>query len=298
MRARITLLAFLLFGVAAGAEERLTVAAVMQQATAADWRRPDPHDTLYLSLPAGTVIMELAPAFAPKVIENIRTLARAGFYSQTAIVRTQENYVVQWGDPAAGTPDAVSLGAASPTVVPEFFRGLEGIEFTTLDSRDAYADTVGFVDGFPAASDGHRSWLAHCNGMLGVGRDTAPDSGNGAELYVVIGHAPRHLDRNVALIGRVLSGMEFLSTLPRGKGELGFYETDAEQVPIRWMRFGDQLPAADRVPLEVLRTDTPLFRRFVEARRHRVEDWFVDPGGRISICNVPIPVRVAGGAGD
>ena len=56
---------------------------------------------------------------------------------------------------------------------------------------------------------------------VGVGRDDWPDTGSGAELYVVIGQAPRQLDRNIVTVGRVLRGMELLSSLPRGTGAMG-----------------------------------------------------------------------------
>jgi peptidylprolyl isomerase len=121
----------------------------------------------------------------------------------------------------------------------------------------------------------------------------SPDSGNGAELYVVTGHSPRHLDRNVVLVGRVMQGMELLTTLPRGTGPLGFYESKDEQVAIESIRFASDLPEDQRVGLKVLRTDTETFRQLVEARRYRAEDWFVDPADNIGLCNVPIPVRAA-----
>jgi peptidylprolyl isomerase len=126
---------------------------------------------------------------------------------------------------------------------------------------------------------------------VGAGRDDAPGSGNGAELYVVIGHAPRHLDRNVTLLGRVLQGIEHLSTLPRGGAALGFYEQAAERVPIRSIRVAADLPEAERSAIEVLRTDTAAFRALIEARRFRREPWFTSPAGRIELCNVPLPVR-------
>ncbi len=160
-----------------------------------------------------------------------------------------------------------------------------------LESRDAYAEEVGFVDGFPVASDGKRAWLTHCYGMLGVGRDYAFNSGNGAELYVVTGHAPRHLDRNVTLIGRVLSGVETLSSLPRGTGFLGFYEDEKENVEISRIRFGDDIPESERAKLQILKTETRTFQNYVQSRTFRKESWFADPAGRIEICNVQVPTR-------
>ena len=267
--------------------------SVLEATDASDWRRPDPANTLYLQLDAGRVVFELAPHFAPRHIDNIRKLVAARYFDGVAIIRSQDNYVVQWGDPDVSGDDPRPLGAASAMLEPEFYRSAAGLPFTKIDSRDAYAEEVGFSDGFPAGRDGPdgRAWLAHCYGMLGVGRATSPRSGSGAELYVVTGHAPRHLDRNVTLVGRVIDGIEQLTTLPRGTGPLGFYEDPAEYVPVRSIRFGNELPPDARIDVELLRTDTDAFLELVEARRYRAEDWFVDPADRIGLCNVPLPSR-------
>jgi peptidylprolyl isomerase len=127
--------------------------------------------------------------------------------------------------------------------------------------------------------------------MVGAGRDNDVDSGGGTEIYVVIGQAPRHLDRNVTLFGRVLKGMELLAVLPRGSGALGFYEHPNERVPIKSLRLAADVPGAQRTELEVLRTDTATFTAYVAARRNRTEEWFKVPAGHVDVCNVPIPVR-------
>jgi len=127
---------------------------------------------------------------------------------------------------------------------------------------------------------------------VGAGRDNDVDSGGGTELYVVIGQAPRHLDRNVTLLGRVVQGMELLSVTPRGSGALGFYENPAQRIPIKSIRVAADVPAAQRTDLEVLRTDTPTFLAYVGARANRVEEWFKVPAGHVDVCNVPVPVRV------
>jgi peptidylprolyl isomerase len=152
---------------------------------------------------------------------------------------------------------------------------------------------VGFSGGFPAARDPRsgQAWLAHCYAMVGAGRGNEPESGNGTELYVVIGHAPRQLDRNIALVGRVVQGMELLSVLPRGTGSLGFYEQPSQHVPITSVRVAADVPEAEHSRLEVLRTDTATFAALVEARRNRRDDWYKVPAGYIDLCNVPLPVR-------
>lgn len=271
-----------------------TMAEVLAASKPADWRPLDPENTLYLELPAGRVVMELAPDFAPRHVANVRALARGRYFDGLAIVRVQDNYVVQWGDPEGNKP----VGEAHRTLAAEFTRPATGLEFTVLPDTDTYAAQTGFVDGFPAARDepDGTAWLAHCYGMLGAGRENEPDSGGGTELYVVIGHAPRHLDRNVTLFGRVVDGVELLSAQPRGTGPLGFYEKPAERVPIREVRIAADLPPEERTPLEVLRTDTPTFQALVESRRNRTDEWFEVPAGRIEVCNVPLPVRAAEGS--
>ncbi len=266
------------------------MAEVLAASSPADWRPLDLDRTLYVDLPTGRVIVELAPRFAPLHVAAIERLARAGYYDGLPILRVQENYVVQWADPQNRHP----LPPGQERVAPEFDSRLDpSLPFTRLPDGDVYAPQVGFSDGFPMArSTGQRrDWLAHCYGMVGVGRDTAADSGSGAELYVVIGHAPRHLDRNVALVGRVVKGMELLTSLPRGEGTMGFYTPAQRPSTIERIRVAADVPAAERTPLEALRTDTRTFAALIESRRNRPEEFFKVAAGKIDLCNVPLPVR-------
>jgi len=272
-----------------------TMAEILAASTPADWRPLDPESTLYLDLAAGRVVIELAPAFAPAHVANIKTLVREGFFDGLAINRAQDNYVVQWGDPDAEDAETRrAVRKAKRSLPAEFDRALAPIlPFTALPDGDVYAAETGWSGGFPAARDvkSGRAWLTHCYGMVGAGRDNDADSGSGADLYVVIGHAPRHLDRNVTLVGRVVQGIEILSVLPRGPAPMGFYDRPEQRVPIRAMRVAADVPAAERVALEVLRIDTPTFAALVESRRNRREEWYKHSAGRIEVCNVPLPVR-------
>lgn len=267
-----------------------TMADVLAASTPADWRALDPENTLYLQLASGRVVIELAPAFAPEHAANLRKLVRQGYFDGLAIIRSQDNFVVQWGDPDGKR----SLGAARATLPPEFaVAATPALPFTRLPDHDGYAPEVGFSGGFPAARDpaSGQAWLAHCYGMVGAGRGNDPESGSGAELYVVTGHAPRQLDRNIALVGRVAQGMERLSTLPRGSGPMGFHESPAQFVPILSVKVAADVPAAERSRLEVIRTDTATFAALIEARRNRRDDWYREPAGYIDLCNVPIVTR-------
>jgi len=269
-----------------------TTASVLAATTDADWRDVDPRHTLYMDLGEGArVVIELAPGFAPRHAANIQALVRAGWFDGALITRSQDNYVAQWGRPddiAAG-----ERGAALEQLPAEFDRALQGLAWTGLADGDVYAPQVGWVDGFPAARDPAtgRAWLAHCYGMVGAGRGMAADSSDGSQLYAVTGHSPRHLDRNITVVGRVLGGIEHLSSLPRGTGALGFYEEPAQRVGIARVVLAADLPESEREPWQVLRTDTASFAQLIQARRHRHEDWFIDPVGRVELCNVPLPVR-------
>ncbi|MGQ0531209.1 MAG: peptidylprolyl isomerase [Caulobacteraceae bacterium] len=262
---------------------------VLEQSPASDWRTVSQENLLYMQLTGGRVIIELAPEYAPNHAANIRALARAHYWDGAAIVRSQDNYVVQWGRDEG---DTTSMGEGRSALPPEFDRPRAGVQVTRLQDPDSYARETGFASGFPVASNGQRTWLAHCYGMVGAGRGDTADSGSGAELYVVIGQAPRHLDRNITVVGRVLQGMEVLSVMPRGAGQLGFYENPAQRTIIRSVRLGSELPASERVNLEAVRTDSQTFRDVIESRRFRRESWFLDPIGHINLCNVPLSVRV------
>lgn len=269
---------------------------ILDGSKAADWRNLDPMRTLYMDLDTGRVVIELAPEFAPAHVANIRALAKGGYWNGLSINRSQDNFVVQWGDPAEEEKDRKPVPkGAKPKLPAEFTRSNRNIPFTPLPDADGWARQVGFSDGFPIGLDtaDGTAWLAHCYGAVGAGRDVAADSSTGAELYVVIGQSPRQLDRNITTVGRVVQGMELLSVLPRGTGPLGFYEKPEQRVAIRSIRLAADLKPAERLKLQVLRTDTPLFTELVEARRNRRDDFYKRPAGHIDVCNVPLPVRTA-----
>lgn len=268
-----------------------SLADVIKASKPLDWRPLDPENTVYMDLPTGRVVIELAPGFAPNTAANIRALVREKYFDDLFIIRSQEGFVVQWGDPDEDNPKPFK---AARTIKAEFTAPVKSVgNFTRLKDGDVYAPQVGHVGGFPAARDPRsgQAWLVHCPAMVAVARDTGPDTGNGSQLYVVIGHAPRQLDRNLTVVGRVVSGMSLLSSQPRGTGALGFYEKPEQRMPLKLVRMAADVPEAERSRLEVMRTDSATYQAAVDAQRNRSGPWFKFSADKIDLCNAPIPVR-------
>ncbi|WP_010408703.1 peptidylprolyl isomerase [Citromicrobium sp. JLT1363] len=321
---------------------------IVNAASQDEWVIIDPEDLVVMTLPPledGTerkVVMQLiGEPFSQGWVENIRTLARARYWDGSAILRVQDNYVVQWGQPdpdmgveakpvPAGlkvmdegdyTADTIDVNLAwnnrplaeenradygnmdwSQNEDPAFHNTSPDVQSTQTSGtfagwhqRDSYAEWVEFFRGWPVATEGESGdapwWPVHCYGMVGVGRNMSPDTGDGSQLYTVIGHAPRHLDRNIAVVGRIIEGIEHLSSLPRGKGPLGFYEDPEKRVPIVSVRIGADLPQAEQPRFEYLATDSESFARYTDARANRRDPFFIVPAGGADICNIPVPVR-------
>lgn len=287
-------------GSPAKSQDTPPLAQILAESKPWEWRRPDPENLLVMRLPSGRVVMELDPAYAPLHVANIRTLVREHYFDGLAIVRVQDNFVAQWDDPEGddgGDPHRVrSLGSAKATLPPEFTRPVSrSLPWVRLPDGDVYAPEVGFSDDFPAARDParHETWLVHCYGTLAVARDNPPDSGNGSALYVAIGQAPRRLDRNLTVVGRVVAGMDHLSALPRGPGPMGFYAHPKDRTPILDLRVAADLPPTERPNIEVLRTDSPTFQSLLQAVRNRHDAFYVNAPGKVGICAISVPVREA-----
>jgi peptidylprolyl isomerase len=273
------------------------VSELLAASAPSDWRPLHAEDAVVLELPGGRVVLELAPAFAPRHAANVKALVRGGYLDGLAVIRAQDGFVVQWGDPDGDDPrKARPFPPGAERKLPaEFTRPAADLPFHRLPDPDGYAPQTGVVDGLPAARDpsSGQAWLAHCYGAVGAGRGEEPDSSTGADLYVVIGQAPRHLDRNITVVGRVVEGMEVLSVIPRGPPPMGFFEKAEQRIPIRRARVVADLPEAERPRLELLRADTATFDAVVEARRNRRDAWYRVPAGHLDLCLVPLPVRVA-----
>ena len=261
-------------------------------ALAEDWVAiPDDEVVVFALRGGGTVSMRLAPGYAPAHVANISRLLAARWWDAGASVyRVQDNFVAQWGDATEKKPLPAGV-VASPAA--EYERpGTSAV--ARLSKRDPYAAWAGYArDGWPLAGDAAAEWLPHCYGMVGVERNLAPDTGSGAELYAVTGQSPRALDRNIAVVGRIVDGIERLAVLPRGTGDLGFYATEAERLPIVSARLASELPVAARPRFQYRRTDNPRFAAWIAGRENRAGPFYTKPAGGVDICAAMPPVRRA-----
>ncbi len=276
---------------AAPAKKLLTPNDIIAAAPASAWKTIPADDLMVVDLRnGGRVVIQLAPAFAPVHVANIKALARSNYWSGASVYRVQDNYVAQWGQNDSGKPWPVGVTPKPPA---EYSRPLRGLAVMPLGSPDPYAPGAGFADGWPVAYSAQAGWanLAHCYASVGVGRDLSPDTGTGGELYAVIGHGPRQLDRNIALVGRVVDGIDRLSSLPRGTEALGFYKDKAQYVPISSVRLASEIPAAGRPSYEYMNTGSATFARYLKVRANRHDAFYVQPAGGVDLCNVQVPVR-------
>ncbi|MDR7102940.1 peptidylprolyl isomerase [Croceicoccus sp. BE223] len=304
-----------------------TPAEIVEAAPASAWREIASDDLVIMTLapdaagqPREVAIQLFPEPWSSAWTANVRALAKAHWWDGMTVYRSVDNWVVQWGEGDVAEPKA--LPAAMRATAPEGYAlpwrtglvatlwsvdGRRAAEMpakvkTAPGSRfaDPYAAAFGYVNGLPVASDLEtrnglsapgRIWPVHCYASVGVARGLTPDAGNGAELYTVIGHAPRQLDRNIAVVGRIVAGIEHLSILPRGTAEAGVNATAAERTPIASVRLASELPEAERPRFRVLDTDGDTFARWVEAKANRKDTFYSVPAGGADVCNLPVPVQ-------
>ena len=291
----------LLIGVAAFIAAMATHAADAPEPPAADWRDVDPNNLALIDTRYGQVAVELAPQFAPKHVERVRALIRAHFYDGLSFYRVIDGFVAQGGigEGTASTKDHPKKAASLsqwPPLKAEFEQPIPAKQvFTPLGNRDLFAPEVGHVDGFPVGREKGRQWPIHCPGTFAFARDNGADTAT-TEFYVVIGEAPRRLERNLTAFGRVIDGMQYLQKLDRGdpKIENGVIQDIGKRDPIVRMRLAADLAPKDRPHYQVMRTESASFAKEKELRKNPAPEFYIHtPPPLLDICGLSVPVRRA-----
>lgn len=268
------------------------------------WNSLDPENTVYMELQEGTVIIQLNPDFAPKTVKHFKKLLEDRFYAGMSFYRVIDGFIAQGGDESDfdGSQATEKLKAEFEIDWPikpdekEEAENWTPMSWTPVQSEDMFAAYTGFIDGFPAARDDQKAgkaWLTHCPGTIAMARNDDPDSG-ATDFYIVIGQAPRYLDRNLTVFGRVVWGMDVVQRIKRGPAlENGLIEGDLDRSWIRQIQLASSLDPEQRLNILVADTNSDGFKKMLKQRRNRSQKFFHHKPPRVlDICQVPIPARL------
>ncbi len=254
------------------------------------WRALDLDKTVLLTLPHGKVVIELAPQFAPKHVEQFSSLVKKSFYDGTTFYRVIDGFVAQAG-PKEGSEKDKSVPLLA--IEGEFLTD-KNWSFTPVQSDELFAQQTGFKAGFAMARDDKSAaWLTHCPGTLAMARGNDADSAS-SHFYFVIGQAPRYLDRIMTIFGRVVYGMEHIQAIQRTSVIEGEYGVDSrEHTLIINMKLMADVPKAERIIIEVENTESTAFAERLVKRRARENEFFYQkPPPVLDACQVPIRSRL------
>ena len=268
------------------------------------WNTLDPENTVYLQLQEGTVVIELNPVFAPKTVKRFKELLEEQFYRGMSFYRVIDGFVAQGGDESDidGSETAKTLKAEFEINWPLKPEDKEEAEdwvpmpWTPVQTDDMFAPYTGFIDGFPAARDekkAGKAWLTHCPGSVAMARNDGPNTGS-TDFYIVIGQAPRYLDRNLTIFGRVVWGMDVVQRIKRGPTlKNGIIEEDLDRTWIKRMRLASSLEESERLDVWLADTNSDGFKNMLKERRNRNNKFFHHkPPKVLDICQVPVPARL------
>lgn len=257
----------------------------------ADWRAIPDDELLVMDLTGGKrVVIRLAAAQAPEHVANVRRLALTHWWDRLSVYRVQDNWVTQWGDRSEKKPLPAGV-VARPAA--EYDLQAPFAPAQRLPRGDAYSGAAGITANGWAVATGPKAdgvaWLTHCYGTVGVARDTSPDTGSGAELFMPVGGSARRLDRNYTIVGRVIEGAAYLSGLPRSAAPMGMYAAGEAELPIVAVRLASDMPAASRPRYQYRSADNPRFRALIALKENPAPP--MTGLGGVDVCDVPLAVR-------
>ena len=261
---------------------------ILDDAPADAWRPLDPENTIYMDLPAGLVVIEMKPDLAPHHVAQIKKLVRSDFYNGLTFHRVIEGFMAQGGDPKGDG----SGGSDLPNIPGEFTRDTSQVtDFVEL-GRDRTTPRIGYIHGMrigaqPEAlrsfkTDKHVDlWPLHCPGVMSMARATDPNSAN-SQFFLMMGDSRLNLDRKYTAWGWIVDGYEATRRIARG-------EPPQRPTPIMRMRIMADVPEAERKDILVMRTDTDVFKRYLEAQLDLGANGYIR-----NVCDIKVPVKVNG----
>ena len=185
-----------------------------------DTHTADPENTLILELEHGTVTIALRPDLAPRHVEQIKTLARRGFYDGVPFHRVIEGFMAQGGDPTGtgrGGSDLPDIEAEVAAIAARNGTAIEVRPFEGLLVQ--YAREIGakmIIRGLRAVADFDYEFQ-----MVGMNRRLAPDI---ETVFLMASETNQfiasRLVKEIARLGGDISGFVPATTLQRTLAKL------------------------------------------------------------------------------
>ena len=254
------------------------------------WRELNPENTVVMQLHEGEVYIELNPLFAHKTVKRFKELIDDRFYNALTFYRVIDGFVAQGGDQSD-----LGLPSSEPTLDAEFeIDWSKELPFVSVKKEDLFDDETGFIDGFAVGRDikDKKTWILHCPGVVAMARGNDADSGR-TDFYIVIGQAPRYLDRNLTVFGRVVVGMDIVQRIKRGPANKdGIITGDYDKSRIRTMKLFSDIPEQDRLSVYTTDTSSKPFASLLKSRKNRKHAFFHSrPPKVLDACQVPVSSR-------
>lgn len=248
------------------------------------WRTVDAENMLVIDTAYGVIGVELFPEVAPAHVEQIKQLARDGFYDNVVFHRVIEGFMNQTGDGANGDGTGDS---DRPDIPAEFtFRRGEDMDVTIVSSRGEQSNEIatGFYKSLPVATqpisqailtaDGKvAAFGLHCPGVTSMARTNDPNSAN--SQFFLMRSRYDSLDTAYSIWGSTVMGRDHLTKIRVGVvGEEGFVPDQMNTV-----RVAADLPEGERPTVQVLDTSSDAFTSWLSSQTY--ED----------VCDIAIPTR-------
>lgn len=155
--------------------------------------------TVVMMVKGKPITIEVDGTNAPITAGNFIELVQKGFYNNLTFHRVEPEFVVQGGDPQGnGTGGYIPKGQAQERRIP-----LE------IKVKGAAAPTYGQVFDVTQPPE-----LTHKRGAIAMARSPMPDSAS-SQFYITLGQQD-FLDGKYAVFGKVVSGMDVVSTIKIG----------------------------------------------------------------------------------
>jgi peptidylprolyl isomerase len=246
--------------------------------------QPKQQNLVYLNTDTGLIVIELAPFIAPIHVAKFKALVNEGFYNGLDFYRVIDGFVAQGGDVTEQKPSKYRANLTA-----EFTRPLTtASDFVTVQSPEFLAQETGFLQGFPAGrslSD-QQEWLLHCPGAVAMARNNGADSAS-TDFYIVIGQAPRHLDRNMSVFGQVIYGMKHAQAMQRGNPNIdgGVIANVTQRTKIVSAKLGHRVGMSQQINFtRNLVTDAAFQARLQDARTLKSDFFHYKGSGNLDIC--------------